>query len=553
MLTHLMLRNFVTIAELNLTCSSGLTVITGETGAGKSILFDALNLLTGARAQPSWVRDNESQAELSAHFEIKPDSPAEAWLQAQSYNDGSDCIVRRTIKKDGRSKIYINGHMATLQELKTLSQWLINIHGQHESHALTEPDTQRALLDAFANHSPLCHKVKEAFSGYAKATKELATLLENAQKQEDKKALFSYQLKELQAIHLDSDEIASIETSHKEMAHAETALVTLHEVHQKINGDQALSDELNHCLVRIESLLPHFDALQSAYNMLQEAETLITEANHIIGSIAERLDFTPEAFEALETRLSVLHQIARKHKTNIPGLIELQQNLENELQSLSQLSEDIAQAESNLQEKDKVFKQLAQQLHSSRLEAAHELRKKIIPILRQLHMPHADFDVTLEPKEASQYGVDKINYLIKTNLGQKLDLLGQIASGGELSRASLAIEILTHAASATPIIVFDEVDVGISGETAITVGKLLQQLASRCQVLCITHLPQVAAAGHQHWQVTKRYSDQQTFSEVEVLTPAGREKALATLLSGKVDKETQRTAQKMLAEALSQL
>lgn len=548
MLTHLFIQHLAVVQELMLDIRSGMTVFTGETGAGKSILIDALQLALGGRAESGIVRHNCSQAEISAVFELTHLPKVLTWLQEHALESDKECIVRRTLTEDGRSRAYINGRVVPISQLKELGEQLVNIHGQHQHQSLLKPEHQRTLLDIYAiaavshrKHADLLNTVKMHHALYQKLLKEYQSLLD-LQGQSDKLTLLQYQIQEINELNLAEDELPKLEAEHKQLAHAEqwlfsaeTALTAL-----KSDSGQDAATLLYQSLNQISSLKTETTALRTAHELLNTAHIQITEAIVEIENFKESLSSDPSRLMEIDQRLSQIHALARKHRIQAEAILEHKKMLESEAEKLMHIQTHLAKMTQKLTEAESTYRNAAIALSKSRKETALALEKQVTACIQTLEMPNGHFKIVFAEPDSktenktvfSPHGIDEMEFLVSTNPGLPLQPLRKIASGGELSRISLAIQLITTQKQSTPTLIFDEVDVGISGKTAETVGKLLRQLGQNTQVFCITHLPQIAAQGQHHLHVLKKQTQNSTTTTIVPLDMPERVQELARMLGG---------------------
>lgn len=544
MLTQLTIHNFAIVKFLELELKSGMTTVTGETGAGKSIAIDALGLALGSRADASTVRSGAKKAEISASFTIEASSLAHQWLVEHELSNDDECILRRVITAEGRSKGYINGVPVPLQQLKSLAQNLVQVHGQHAHQTLLKPEIQLAILDGYASHTKLLDNVSGSYRAWHTLASEEKKLLQNQQQRAARQQLLQYQVSELNEFALAEGEFEQIEADHKRLANS-TELVQECMSSLDIlleNDNNSIASLLQTVTNRLENLLDTDPNLKSITDTLQEAVILADEAGNELRSYTEDLEINPEQFEYLDNRLGKALELARKHQVQADQLTNHHQALAAELDSITGDDERIETIKIELQQAQDNYLKQAAKLSASRQKYAKQLSKLISQSMHELSMENGRFEMTLSNSENSSpnpNGLDNINFLVTTNPGQPLQPLGKVASGGELSRISLAIQVITAQKISTPTLIFDEVDVGISGQTASIVGKLLRQLGEKTQVMCVTHLPQVAAKGHQQMFVHKLTDGKTTETSMVPLSQEKRIEELARLLGG--DKITQST------------
>ena len=539
MLTQLTINNFAIVRQLEIELAKGMSVITGETGAGKSIAIDALGLCLGQRVESSMVRDGQERAEICASFYIEPHNPAYQWLQEQELQDPdnpSDCILRRLINADGRSKAFINSTPVSAAQLKEIGQYLIHINGQHASQLLLKNDYQLQLVDSFAQHSDLLNQMREDYRAWKNLQTQVKTFRQKVTENEAKKQLLQYQVEELDEFNLRPNEYLELEEDQRRLSNSEqltqlsqSALQILSE-NETVNVDTMLYRATQYINELVE-LDPHYAGAQA---LLNDALIQVQEATNEIQNLSSGIEQDPMLLQEIEQRMGQALQLAKKHNVKPQDLVECHHKLKAELATLV----DFSESEETLIAQEKVaFTQMlatATALSASRKKAANKLAQQVTKYIKQLAMENAEFyiEVDADNDNISANGVDAVLFTLRSNLGQPAQPLAKVASGGELSRISLAIQVLTSDQSAIPTLIFDEVDVGISGSTASVVGKLLRQLGDKCQVLCVTHLPQVACCGHNQFNVEKFIIDKKTETKMTALSQEERVPALARLLGG---------------------
>lgn len=536
MLTQLTVSNYAIAERVELQFSGGMTALTGETGAGKSIVLDALGLLMGGRADAGAVRHGAKRADITAIFDVTNIPEATRWLDQNDLDDDAHCILRRVISKDGRSRAYINGQPCPLGHLRELGSTLMDIHSQHQHQSLLQKDTHRKLLDEFAGAEALAPAVKAAWKAWHKTRDRLTERQHNADEAEARLQLLRYQVEELDRLALEVDEQTRLEEEQAQLSHADDVLQRSQQAALLCTEDDTNAAHMvRQALTQLEQLPVEVAALAETLQMLNEAYIQLTEAGDNLRHFIEDYDADPQRLATVEERLSAIYQMARKHRIQPEELPELHQRLSEELASLDQGEGSIEKLEAELAEQLRAYRELASQLSGLRQRAGGELDQKIAVELTQLSMPAVQFITHLNTQtdaEPSPHGYEDIEFLVSTNAGQPARPLAKVASGGELSRLSLAIEVVVAQTSTTPTLVFDEVDVGIGGGTAEVVGRLLRTLGSGGQVLCVTHLPQVAAQCHQHLFVSKFTEKDTTFSKIETLDDSGRVTEVARMLGG---------------------
>ncbi|MBY4677369.1 DNA repair protein RecN [Marinobacterium arenosum] len=537
MLTQLTIQNYAIVETLDLDLHGGMTVISGETGAGKSIMLDALGLTLGDRADSGAVRNGAERAEIVASFDLSSIGEARDWLQAQQLDCDGECLLRRVITKEGRSRSYINGQPCPLNLLREFGSLLIDIHGQHEHQRLLKKDHHRTLLDDFAGQARLAGKVREQFLHWQRLARELRQLTEQSDEQAARVQLLSYQIEELDQLALSEGELDELEAEQKTLAHAGEILQTGHQLLAMTGddeGDTCLS-LLNHCQQLLANLSNHTDALGNLAELLGSAQIQIEEAGSELRHYLDRVELNPERQQFVEERLSTLYETARKHRIRPDQLLSFHRELYQELAGLQRSDEDLEQLQQQVEQARAAYQTSAEKLSRARRKAAGKLNKAVDQQLHALGMPAAHFEAALTPLPENQqgpHGLEEVEFLISANRGQPARPLAKVASGGELSRISLAIQVITAQTSSTPTLIFDEVDVGIGGAIAEVVGRMLRQLGGRTQILCVTHQPQVASQGHQHLFVSKRADKQQTHTRIAQLTDDQRVQEVARMLGG---------------------
>lgn len=548
MLSELLIRSFVVIDELRIPLGPGLSVVTGETGAGKSLLVDALSLVLGARADGGVVRPGADTAEVTATFEIDPESAVRRWLAERDFgtNDGQ-CIVRRIIAPD-RSRAFINATPVPLQQLRELGELLVDLHGQHEHQALMRKDAQRALLDAYAHAEPEARALGETVAALQSTRARHQALQAASEQRKARASLVRYQLDELEGLAPGAGEWQDLNATERRLAHAQeltsgiTDLVTT-----LTEGDQALSSGLERASGTLRQLTRHEPRLAEIAGLLESAAVEIAEASVGLNRIASSLESEPVDLPALESRVARWHDLARKHKVPPEELPALWTRLSTEHESLQGDEDAITELVEEIAGHERAATELAHALGAKRREAAPVLARAVTDEMGRLGLGAARFEIALNPETLSANGCEGVEFLVAPAPDAPLKPLARVASGGELSRISLALQVVLADVCAGPALVFDEVDVGIGGAVAEIVGLRLQELAKTRQVLCITHLPQVAAQGDTHLLVEKAQTEGRTMSSVEVLTQARRIEEIARMLGGiAVNARTRALARDML-------
>ncbi len=537
MLNQISISNYAIVDQLSLDIRQGMTVITGETGAGKSIMLDALSLTLGGRADSDCVRPGAERTEIHASFDLQNNAPAREWLKSRDYNHDDQCILRRIITREGRSRGYINGIPATMTELKNIGEQLIDIHSQHAHQSLLKKSAHSELLDNFAGTTELARKVADTSRQYHSTQDQLNTLLSQRQEQDERIQLLSYQLQELEQLGLTEGEIVQLEQEHKAQSNASTTLAACHQVNQICAEDDAgnLIQQLSNCTHQLSNLQIENQAISNSLDMLASAQIQIEEAVGELNQFIDHFDADPERAREIEERLSAIYDLARKHRIQPEDLIEKQQQISEELEKIQCHDERVAELENTLSDIQKQHLKQAERLSSKRSRAARKLEKKVTARIALLGMPKGNFSIQMadiKSRLVSPHGLEDIEFLVTTNPGLPPRPLARVASGGELSRISLAIQVIIAQTSHTPTLVFDEVDVGIGGGTAEIVGNMLREVGDTGQVICVTHQPQVASQGHQHLHVSKQFSKSASKTNIDVLQGDSRIQEVARMLGG---------------------
>ena len=557
MLTQLTINNFAIVRQLNIELLQGMSVITGETGAGKSIAIDALSVCLGQRTEASMLREGQERADICATFHLNQNNPAFQFLQENELQDPDnpeDCILRRIINHDGRSKAFINGIPVSAAQLKEIGQHLIQINGQHASQRLLKNDYQLQLVDNFCQHPTLLQQMSLDYQTWRNLQHQVKTFQQKCAENEARKQLLQYQVSELDEFNLKENEYEELEEDHLRLSNSEELTQLSQSVLQLLSENETVSaDSLLYRAVQHLSELCELDnRYTDVQNLLNEALIQVQEATNEIQSLSSNIEQDPTLLSDIEQRLGQTVQLARKHNVKPQDLVALHRRLKaelNELEDFSGSEEMLIQQEQAAHEK--MFA-TATALHQSRQLGAQKLAQQVTKSIKQLAMEHAEFFIELHSDydKISANGADNAIFTLQSNLGQSAQPLAKIASGGELSRIALAIQVQASNQTAIPTLIFDEIDVGISGATANVVGKLLRKLSEKCQVICVTHLPQVACHGTHHFSVEKSTVDQKTETKMTALSPQQRVKALAKLLGGsKITDAVLANAQEMLDAA----
>ncbi len=552
MLTRLAIIDFAVVHQAELAFGPGMTVISGETGAGKSLLVDALGFLSGQRADSSVVRHGAERAELSAEFDLADAPAARAWLAEQEMDDDDGCQLRRVLRADGGSKSWINGRLASAAQLSELAGLLVEIHGQHAQQALLSRPAQLAMVDGYGRHADTLKHVAEAARQWQALKRELDELNQRGEVAERIEFL-RHQLAELEAEALDAESLATLEAEHRRHAHgaeliaANTAALAL-----IAEADEANAISLLHrARETLSAVIAHEPKLAEIDQILESAAIALDEAGDALGRLGDELELDPDHFDQLDRRLQRLHALSRKHRTGLDGLAEVRDRIAQELIGLENAESRVATLAAEIERARLHWQNAAAKLSQARQAAATKLATSTVAIIRELGMGNADFRIELQPDadlEPNPLGAERAEFLIAANPGQPAKALRKVASGGELSRISLAIEVAATGIDSVPTMIFDEVDSGISGGVAEVVGQKLRALGGRCQVMCVTHLPQVAAQGHAQWRVSKASEQGVTMSAVELLDAEGRVEEIARLLGGQNISDAARAAARSLLD-----
>ena len=547
MLLSLIVRDFVIVDRLELEFGKGFGALTGETGAGKSILVDALALALGERADASVVRSGAERAEISAEFEVAPDSALQAWLRAGDY-DTDACLLRRVIDSAGRSRGYINGAAATLGQMREVADFLADIHGQNAHHSLLRADAQRSLLDTHAGAQVLAAAAAAAYAAWRAAREARQAAEKDVEATVRERELLEWQVKELVALGFDAAEWQDTEQEQRRLGNANAllegagaALAALDE------GEVASLPLLQHAGARLAELTGFDPALSEAAQLFETALIQLEESAQALRRYQDRLELDPSRLNELDNRINAVTQMARKHRVTPEELPELRQGLQARLAELTLRADPVALAERE-RKAEAVFREVAQKLSALRIKTAGALSAAVTTGMQELAMSGGRFEIALEPlAEGASCGLETVEFRVSANAGQPLRPLAKVASGGELSRIGLALQVIASQANPAGTLIFDEVDVGIGGRVAEIVGRMLRELGKSRQVLCVTHLPQVAAQADWQWSIAKQTRDGATSSSVNVLDQDARIDEIARMLGGeKITETTRRHAAEML-------
>ena len=542
MLTHLNISNFTLVDALDIELKPGLSALTGETGAGKSILLGALALTLGEKTDADKVRKGADKADVSASFDISTLGDAQKWLtehELATEQDESDCMLRRVITKEGRSRAYINGKSVTLGQIREFGDQLIDMHSQHEHQSLLKPVNHIKLLDEYAGAQTISREVREHFRRWHHANEALQAALKINSDDDAREQLLSYQVSELDQLALEEGEIEKLEGEQAQLAGIDGAIQASHSTLTLINNDESGAREVTRqALVNARQLNDANSKVANIISLLEQAQIQLEEAESELEHYSSSLEHDPERLHFVESRLSAIYTLAKKHRVSPEQLNQLHQTLSQELNQLQSRDEHIASLEKALDRELTQFEEAASKLTLTRKTYSQTLAKCVNEKLAELAMSHASIKVALTTLEKpSAQGMENVEFLISTQPQQPHKPLHKIASGGELSRVSLAIQVVTAQTSAIPTLVFDEVDVGIGGATGDIVGRLLRELGERGQVLCVTHLPQVASKAHHHMRVEKQISEDAALSTLNELDENQRIDEIARMMGGSIGSE----------------
>jgi len=541
MLHTLSVHNFAIADHIELHIENGLTVITGETGAGKSIMLDALCMASGDRADSGVVKHGADKAEISACFDIHHLPLVQNWLRTEDLEDEENlCVIRRVITKEGRSRGYINGRPCPISKLRILGEQLIEIHSQHAHQSLMQPQTHIHMLDNYGEHKHLLNNARQHYKAWQSTKKQLTELESQQEELNDKKQLLSYQLEELDTLNLQEGELDKIEQDHHRLSQAEELKQQSYQVFELTNGESGPASTSARDLLRqishiTDQINDQHSSLDSAKELFQQAMINVDEAANEIQSYHESLELNPEQLSHLNQRLSDIHDLARKHRITPESIPSVHQQVAEELALLSDSDHSLEALQEKEQKTRTDYLNSSAELNTSRKQAAEALDQAIMLQLSRLGMNHCKFQTRIDELDltkASALGLDQIEFEVSSNPGQPFQSLAKVASGGELSRISLAIQVVNASRSQIPTLVFDEVDVGIGGATAEIVGDLLKTIGKSGQVISVTHQPQVAAQGDQHLKASKTMTNESTSTQMLPLNRQGRIKEIARMMGG---------------------
>lgn len=551
MLTEIQVRNLAIVSSMELELQDGLTALTGETGAGKSILIDALGLALGERADNSLIRADSDRTEVTAVFDLKNLPEAAEWLKQQELDEEDECILRRSLNRQGPSKAYINGRTVPLQQLQLLGSLLVEIHGQHAHQSLLKSNHQRRLLDAYGGLLKLAQQVAQQYRHYQTELSKLEALTATAQERASRLDLLRFQANELNSLNLTSDEWINLEQEHRRLSHQEQLGDTCRAIIDGLDEEQqAIRSRLSGFVERLNDAALLDEALSEPQQMLDGALIQVDETLASLRNYLNDMELDSSGLQQLEERLGILHDMARKYRVKPELLPDKLREIEEELQRLDNSEIELAELSQTVDRQHNTYLQLGKQLSTKRKKTAQRLSGEITQAMQQMGMPGGEFRVSLhelQPEQATANGFEQVEFMVSANPGMPLQPLSKVASGGELSRISLAIQVATISCGSTPTLIFDEVDVGIGGGVAEIVGQMLRTLAANRQILCVTHLPQVAAQAMHHFQVQKTTQKKTTWTGIAKLQQEERIQEIARMLGGvQITEQTLAHAQEMI-------
>jgi DNA repair protein RecN (Recombination protein N) len=555
MLSHIHIRNFAIVDEIDVELDDGMTALTGETGAGKSILVDALGLVLGDRADSGVIRHGCDRAEISAGFETGSHPAVSAWLAERELDMDGECQLRRVINRGGRTRGYINGQPAPMQSLRELGEMLVDIHGQHEHQSLLRSSVQRQLLDDFGGHSALLSKVAGLYGEWLATREELDAVISDDTERDARLDLLRYQLQELDTLGLTAEDIRNTDEEHSRLANAGQLLETCQLGLARLDADDGNTaySLINRTLEELTELAVLDSRLGDSTRLLSDASILLQEGIDSLRHYTDRLELDPGRLQWLEERIGILHDLARKHRCPAEELPAVEQALRRELDSIEHADQHREALQARLEELEARYTDSARQLSGARKKAAVKFGREITRAMQTLGMAGGVFEVAVAArsnKSFSAHGVDSIEFRVSANKGLPVQPLAKVASGGELSRISLSIQVISAGSDTTPTMIFDEVDSGIGGGVAEIVGQKLRALGADRQVLCVTHLPQVAALANHQMQVSKLAGEDTTHTRIRPLDDGERIDEIARMLGGvKITRQTREHAREMIEQA----
>ena len=557
MINWLTVRNFVIVRDVEVVFSPGMTVLTGETGAGKSLIVDAMTILLGDRTSADIIRPGADRTEIQAGFDVSANPQAIEWLAEQALtSDDDECILRRVVFHDKASRGFVNGRPVPIQSLRAVGDLLVDIHGQNEHHLLLKRDVQRTTLDAFAHIQSTVTQVGDIHRNISETTEALDALRQLAGEREARESFLRYQISELETLNPEPDEWHSLDQRQTQLAHtrelAEGAWTSLQQLTEDESGSALLT--LNQASARLHNLAKYDPRLETMATEFDELQVRLTETGNDLRHYLEGYELDPEEYARVQARLGALHEAARKYQVRPEALKDALEKLQQELATTTDSNQQLTVLEQSLSDLNQRYDELAAEVSQARQVAARQLGKAVTTHLAEFGLTDADFRVKLLPideEDRQRYGRERVQFTVRTTHEMAYGPLERVASGGELSRISLALQVVTSAVDPVPISIYDEVDVGIGGRVAEIVGSKLRTLGQDRQVLCITHLPQVAVQGEGHLRVTKA-SGTRSGVAVEALDPDERIEEIARMLGGvKITRQTRDHARDMLSRVSS--
>ena len=556
MLESIVIRNFAIIDQAMIDFENGMTALTGETGAGKSILLDAIQLVLGDRADSNSVKAGSDKADITVSFNIIGIQAAQAWLDRQGLDSDGECLLRRVVQSNGRSKAFINSTPVPLSSLRELGEMLVDLHGQHEHQSLQKSKVQRQLLDASLDEQVLLNSTAQTFGEWRNKKQQLDKARDQSSEKQQRIDLLKRYLQEFEELRLQPGELEQLEEEYQRQAHGGQILEVLTGLVDQLyeNEQSNIQANLTRCSQQLDELAELDPAMKEHGELLNNALIQVQEAASELRSYQDRIDIDPSRLDWLNQRLSQAQGLARKHQCSANELVALEDNFRQELDSLELDEADIQKIEQVLLASEQRYLEIARRLTSQRVETAARLSNQITEVMQTLGMQGGVFDIHVETLEDenhySSYGLDQVSFLVSANPGQPVKPLNKVASGGELSRISLAIQVILSQSSEIPTLIFDEVDSGIGGGIAEIVGRKLRQIAENRQVFCVTHLPQVASQAHQHYQVNKTKDETDTRTDVVRLDQEQRLEEIARMLGGMtITDSTRAHAREMIGNA----
>ncbi|MCP4078532.1 MAG: DNA repair protein RecN [Gammaproteobacteria bacterium] len=558
MLESIVISNFAIIDRVHIEFNKGMTALTGETGAGKSILLDAIQLVLGDRADSDCVKAGSDKADISVSFDTTQHVEAQQWLEQFELADADECLLRRVVQASGRSKAFINGSPVTLTQLKALGEKLVDVHGQHEHQSLQKKSVQRQLLDASLPDSSLLKETQTKFSEWNALKKQQQQVQDQSLEKEQRIDLLKLYTQEFEELSLQDNEVISLQEEYSRLSHAGQIIETSSSVLSSLfeNDDTNIQQQLSHCVQQMESLKNLDASLNDTTDMVKSALIQIQEASSELRNYQDNIDIDPNRLDWLNNRLSQTQGLARKHQIGVEELVNYAASLKQELNLLLLDEEDVEKLQQQLEQAAEKYLVTAKKLSELRSNTAMTLSGQITEVMQTLGMQGGQFEIQVQNLQLqsqsdtptfTNYGIDQIQFMVSANPGQSVKALNKVASGGELSRISLAIQVILSESSPIPTLIFDEVDSGIGGGIAEIVGRKLRQIAANRQVFCVTHLPQVASQAHQHLQVNKTKTDIETSTDVVNLDQNQRLEEIARMLGGMtITDQTRAHAQEMI-------